>query len=236
MRNYTESPDLLEQEAQFTRKPHLKPRLYNDTLHDILKVAPQTLDTNRRGRLTQTQRDGIAGDLKTDGDGMYLLLNIFLAVSLLLALIFLSEGLPMIFLVGGAGIMLSWLLFYTWRRQGRLRGDLTERITRVEGVARLHTLGGVEGAKSYGLIIADQYFAISRDVYDQLVEYELPPMRAYISAKSKALLSLEILPDDVDKTKNNLEADETKTTDADVDPVTEALLADEAERKKSQRP
>ncbi|MCU0511924.1 MAG: hypothetical protein MUE40_05060 [Anaerolineae bacterium] len=213
MRSYTELPDgdPLRQETapgpDFIRKPHLKPRLYQETLLEILAAGADDVAANRNGILTRTQRDTLLKTLNSDTDAMRLLLTIFLGVSLLLAFIFLGQGLDMSGLVLGAGGMIGAMTLVWWRRQNRLRDDLQVRVERVEGVPRLHELGRLETVRNYGLVLQHLYIPLSRQAYEQLQQYELPTVRAYITARSRTLLSLEVLTgydDDGAKLKNDL--------------------------------
>ena len=138
MRNYKESapeqpltieaPETQPSElSDFTRKPHLKPQLLQETLDEILGIPPEIMQVNRIGKLTREQREAILTALTGETDAMRLLITIFLGVSLLLAFIFLDVALPMIYLVIGAGVMVGALLAFFYRRQSQKRIDIATR-------------------------------------------------------------------------------------------------------------
>lgn len=197
MRNYSEvepkKEELTPEEAEFVGKPHLKPQLYQDALLDIFGFTQEAVSLNRRGKLTPAQEQALSGELKADSETMWLTSTVGLGVALLLALIFLSEGLPMIYLVVGAGAYLLALLAYSYRRQTKRQTDLQNRVQKIQGVPQLRAARQLEEVGPYVLIVGDKMFLIPYDLYKQLSEYELPVCRFYYTAKSKTLLSAEVI-------------------------------------------
>jgi hypothetical protein len=238
MRNYNEIEPKLddispEEAAEFVGKPHLKPQLYQDALLDIFGFSSEAVELNRRGKLTKAQEQALSGELKAENDAMWLTSTIGLGVAVLLAFIFLSEGLPMIYLVMGAGIYLAALLAFSWRRQTKRQDDLRERVEKVRGVPQLRAARQMEGVGPYVLVIEDKMFLIPHAVYEQLADYELPLCQFYYTAKNKTLLSAEIIrqfePDP--KLKN----EDLMLDDADEKAKNDDLLLEEDEYEKQSK-
>jgi hypothetical protein len=245
MRNYREAPPeqrlALEETGtapdelnDFTRKPHLKPHLTQEALDDILGIAPEIMLVNRIGKLTREQRDKILAHLKDENDGMRLLMTIFLGVSLLLAFIFLSVELPMVYLVIGAGIMIGSLLAFFYRQQAKKRVDLETRVQHVDSVPVLRSVGQLDSLQHYMMVIGSEVFAISREAYETLERFELPLCRVYFTARSKQLLSIEVRERyDGEKRKNDLLLDEDE--DDEKAKNDDLLTEDEVEARESEK-
>jgi hypothetical protein len=205
MRDYRETQPLPEdlpadEQPDFVRKAHPRPVLYNETLQEILGMDSAALIPNRQGRLTDTQRQRIREALLAEMAGQSLLFNIFIGTALFLALIFVLESLNMVYLAIGAGALISAFMLWTLRRQSHLRNDLEYRVQRVEGILRLHRV-----ADHHALSIDKVYLPITAEAFNQLSEHEMPLCRAYLSGKTGALLSLEVLQTYGDeKPKNTL--------------------------------
>ncbi len=197
MRNYNEIEpkveDLSPEEAEFIGKPHLKPQLYQDALLDVFGFSQEAVEQNRRGKLTKAQEQALTNELKAETDGMWLTSTIGLGVALLLAFIFLSEGLPMIYLVMGAGVFLGALLAFSSRRQNKRQNDLRDRVEKIRGVPQLRAARQMEGVGPYVIVINEKVFLIPHAVYEQLADYEMPLCQFYYTAKTDTLLSAEVI-------------------------------------------
>lgn len=197
MRNYNEIEPKIEEltpeEAEFIGKPHLKPQLYQDALLDIFGFSQDAVDLNRRGKLTKAQEQALKGELQAESDGMWLTSTMGLGVALLLAFVFLSEGLPMIYLVMGAGAFLGALLLYSARRQNKRQNDLSERVEKIQGVPILRAARQAENAGPYVVVINEKIFLIPPQVYEQLSGYEMPLCQFYYTSKTHTLLSAEVV-------------------------------------------
>lgn len=214
MRDYNEKVrnqalELDDPLAGFTRKPHLKPNLTQDSLDEITGIAPEAVRVNGAGRLTQEQRADLLKEIDAETDGVRLLLTIFLGVALLLAFIFLSETLPMVNLVIGAAVISGGLLAFYYRRNRQKRTALETRVERVDGIPQLRALGRLDTPTHFVMIVSGQIFQISGQMYDKLEQYDLPICRVYYAAKTKQLLSIEVRQAyDDEKLKNDLMLDE----------------------------
>lgn len=182
------------------------PPLYNSTLMEAFGFSEDDLEANRRGFVIRSQRAGVETEMKAEADGMWLIMTVLLGVTLLLAVIFNMNGLPMMPLLIGAAIMLLPFLWFSSRRQTRLRADAEKpKLARVQGQPRLRMRGRLEDAgDDFRLEIDDRSFPLSREGFRLISQFDLPPMRVYYLPNSNQLLSAEVLRrDDMEKLKND---------------------------------
>lgn len=177
------------------------PMIYNESLMEIFGFDQMALETNRRGFVTNQQKQGIASELKEEADSMWLMVTILLGVSVLLAIIFTLQGYPPLPLVIGAGLVIGGILAVAYGRQITLRKDVERlRTYRVEGVPMVS--GDYVGDRSAKIQIADQELPITQRQASALREFALPMMRFYYAANSKQILSAEVLQQaDIEKLK-----------------------------------
>jgi hypothetical protein len=190
-------------------KPKDLPRLYQATLESVFDFTQSELNQNRMGRISPAQQARLADDFKEEVDGFSFLITLFLAVSVLLAIIFTSQGLPMEYLLVGAGILLAWLAFYSLRRQGRKRTDAlnTKRIASVTGIPHFQLKGVMSGANErVRWVVKDQELTLTMAQAQALMGYEMPLLKVYYTAESRAIVSAEVLdyPDDKPKRDDDL--------------------------------
>lgn len=204
------------------RKAHDKPPLYTDTLLEVFGFSYHDLDANRRKRLTGPQKTLMQQDLKEEGDSAWLLMTITLGVTLLLALIFLAEGIPVSSLVPGAGVFLAALMFFAYRRQMTRRDDMVKpEVMQVKGFPRILHGRNVDTSRGSFMVIEDQAFGLTPEQYDELTRYDLPEVIAYYTGRTKRLLSVEVAPQYEDK--NKVEHLTLENAEIIEDPMTEAV-------------
>lgn len=177
------------------------PPLYTETLMEIFEFSEMDLNTNRSGFATRGQKALLNAELKNDADAMWLMLTIMLGAALVVGFIMTFQGLPMIYLVLGAGIMLGGLLLYSYLRQNSLRQDTERtRVLSLQGDFSVHW--SHTGRRDAALHIAGQTLPITTPQAKALAEYERRPLRVYYAEHSKLVLSAEVLPDyNIDKLK-----------------------------------
>lgn len=196
-----------------TGKPKDLPRLYQATLESVLDFTQSELNQNRMGRISPAQQARLADDFKEEVDGFSFLITLFLAVSVVLAFIFVSQGLPMEYLLLGVGILLAWLAFYSLRRQGRRREDAlnTKRIASVTGIPSFRLKGIMSGVdERVRWVIKDQELSLTMAQAQALMGYEMPLLKVYYTAESRVTVSAEVLdyPDDKPKRDDLLLSDD----------------------------
>jgi len=181
-----------------------RPPLRSDLLPSMLGFTEDDLDANQRGSLTRRQKERINREVKDEADSMWLMLGIFLGVSLLLALIFTLEGLPIAAMLLGAGLVVLPFMYLAYRRQNALTTDVQgDQIGTVEGVTDLRLQSVARGEHgTYRLGIDKETLKIDEDAYQRLSRYAPGYIRAYYSKRGKILLSAELLPDSEHKLKN----------------------------------
>lgn len=182
------------------RKRKERPLLYTDTLKEIFGFSETDLNTNRNNMVTRAQRSDIGLALQDESDAMWLVMTIMLVGAVAAGVAALSSGVPTIYLVIGAGIILGGLLGVSYTRQMRLRHDAEQlRVRSVQGVPGLRAGRFEENAK---LLIGDQQLPLTIEQVSALAEYALPTLRVYYAEHSKAILSAEVIHIS-DKLKND---------------------------------
>jgi len=181
-----------------------RPMLQTEALMDIFDFNELDLNTNRNQMSTGAQKQKLEADLKDDADGMWLMVTVLLGVTLLLAFIMISEGLALLPLVIGAGIILGPLLLYAYRRQTSTRQDsLTLKVRSTQGIPAVRYRAFSDGGR-YRLQVGDVSFPLTMQQAHAFGEYEPAPLRVYYTEHSKTILSAEtVYPTDSDKLKND---------------------------------
>jgi len=242
MRNYTEdAPQTAQQLA-------IPLSLQQQTLLELLNMSESAVRLNRAGKLTADQQTFVKGQMKKDDDGTWLLSTIFIGTALMLSLIFIMQGLDMVYLMVGGFIFLgSFALYVTNRRFKRTR-DIETRVEKITGELRIIAS---ERLAQWGLLIGDKLFPISQALAEKFDGYELPVVAAYYTPGTNTLLSMEVLSyekrknedlqgeietplDSWDKPKNTLALDDTPE-DADVEAQSEPQTAEEDVTSASKR-
>jgi hypothetical protein len=206
--------------SQYEDEPHAtvktkhnlsgKPALYTESLMEIFDFSESTLNTNRGNFATNQQRQFLQADLKNDADAMWLLLTILLGTSIVVGLIMRMQGIPMEYLVMGAGVLIVPMLWLGYRQQMGARKDLDNfHVRSVQGKAEVYWVGRGTYLRAR-LRVHDQWFEIGIQQAHALEEYDLSQMRVYYAENSRTLLSAEVLPD---YTTNKLKLDEEQETD-----------------------
>ena len=167
-----------------------RPPLRSDLLPSMLGFTEDDLDANQRGRLTRRQKERINREVKDEADSMWLMLGIFLGVSLLLALIFTLRGLPIAAMLLGAGFVVLPFMYLAYRRQHALTSDVQgDQIGTVEGVTDLRLQSVARGEHgTYRLSIDKENLKIDEDAYQRLSRYAPGYIRAYYSINSLAIM------------------------------------------------
>ncbi len=237
MRNYIEdTPDSDEPVL-------ILPELHQDTLLALMNIPETTIRANRAGKLTRDQQDFVHQHMKNEDDSSWLLTRIFMGTSVLLAFIFVMQGLAtMAFILGGGLFAAVFGLFAYRLRQKRVR-DLSERVSQVKGTLRVIKS---EQFDQWALVIENKFFRISSELANTLAGYDAPIVAAYYTEGSDTLLSMEVLAlekrknDDIhaegeqslaawDKPKNTLALDDTPAVNED-----ERLANDDAPAQQEQ--
>lgn len=174
------------------------PPLSTAALMEIFDFNEQDLMANRNGFATNAQRSRLGEELREDADSMWLMLTILLIPAAVVALIMVMEGLPLMSLVIGAGILIGAMLAFAYRRQTGMREDAEKlKVRSVEG--DMMVLPGIGEAR---VIIGDQRFRVSLPQAKALSEYFPGVVRVYHSANGRQILSAEALREvNVDKLK-----------------------------------
>ncbi|MCS6835972.1 MAG: hypothetical protein NZ750_08145 [Anaerolineae bacterium] len=188
-------PDLDKPKDKPLGKPIDMPRLHQGILAQVFGFSYASLDSNREGRLADPQRAPLHQDVKEEGDSLWLMLMIFLGMTVFLAIILLMEGQSMGGLVIGAGGMIGALLFYSTRRQNRRKEAAESHSVRAaEGQARLDMRPNPANMEAlYGLMVGEERFALTREQFVTLAAYELPRMKVYYILPTRRIVSAEIL-------------------------------------------
>lgn len=185
-------------------EPLFLPSLSTETLMEIFDFNDTDLHSNRAGFVTNAQRGDLRENLEGEHDALRLMLTIMLSVSILIGLILLSQGLPMLPLVIGAGLILGGLVFTGYLRQTDLKQDQkSTKVRHTQGFAQL-TFNN-SGTRHFSrLIVNGVPFELTLAQARALSEYELHGLRVYYMQNSKRLLSAEALRlTESDKLKNS---------------------------------
>lgn len=168
-----------------------KPSIHTETLMHIFDFNEMAINTNRQGYPTQKQRQNVQNELKEAADGMWLLLTIFLGAAVVVGLILTLQGISMLPLVIGAGLLFGTFLLFSYRRQTDTRLDAeTMKVRQIEGRAVLHWDARNPRPR---LQVDNMTFTLTPEQAAALSEYALSPMRIYFAQNSKQILSAEII-------------------------------------------
>jgi hypothetical protein len=200
-------------QANFPEKPKNDlnisnlPPISDETLMQILDFDDVELHSNRGGFVTKHQKQRLHDELKNDADSMWLMVMIMLGVAAVLGLIIVSQGIPMIALVIGVGIIVGAMLLAAYWQQSELRQDsINTKVRHVQGAAHVRWGNSRSNAR---LIVGDQSFPITMHQASALTEFDLRGLRAYYSQHGKRLLSAELLREySIDKLKTDDLTDE----------------------------
>ncbi|MCA9912249.1 MAG: hypothetical protein KC496_02830, partial [Anaerolineae bacterium] len=125
------------------------------------------------------------------------------------ALIMVMEGLPLLPLVIGAGILIGGMLAYAYRRQTGTRKDAENlRVRSAQG--ELHILAGGIRVGENRVMVGSEHFFVSTEQARALQEYFPGVVRVFYATNSRQILSAEALREvNVDKLKvEDLQDDE----------------------------
>lgn len=176
-------------------KPKELPPLTNGALMQALDFTEADLRANQQGFITRAQKAALYGEVKEESDAMWLILMMMLGVTLLLAVIMSSQGMEMLPLVIGAAIIIGPMMWISYNRQKRLRGDAEKsKIARVRGPLHLHGIGRFEAAQSHVIQVGKHYFYIRETAYRQLSQYDATECMVYYVPQTRQLLSIEVRP------------------------------------------
>lgn len=186
-----------------------QPLIHTESLMEIFDFDEHDLGINENGTITENQSEKITDSLKEDADSMWLLLTIFLGVSVVLAMIFSMQGYAPLPLVIGGGLVMGGLLAISYFRQTKFTKD-TSKLENSLIVGVPAVIATLSGDKQAILRIGNQNLPISYQQAGALSEFVLPMMRIYYASNSKQILSAEVLDNnEVLKLKNeNLIEDE----------------------------
>lgn len=205
-----------------------RPLLGDSDLFEIFGMTGTDLNANRMGRFSPVQKERLEANVKQEVDGMWLLLTIFLGMSVFIALILFPAGDMTPYMIAGIGIILVAFFLFSSRRQARARSLAeSQRVKSVAGVPQLSTTRF--GANSYMLRVGDKMLGITPQQFMQLARYALPYMKVYYTQNGDQVVSAEILRryNDDEKLKNDLE-----DSPPDVLEIPEDFIDDDAARSR----
>ncbi len=201
--------EILPELANPEGKPHSAPPVTNALLRDVFDYGISDLNQNVMGRASTAQRERYASTLKNENDALWLMMMIFLSMTLVIAIITLgSTRFQSFYLAVGSGVMLGLLWLFSTRRTNKLRAALDNpRARRVVGEAKLAVSGG--WARTPLLIVKDQAFKLTPEQANALKDYALGKLRVYYLENVQHILAVETVDgasdnesDDDEKRKN----------------------------------
>lgn len=182
-------------EGQFPEVDETLP-LETGILMDAFNFSGTDLAANKQGYVTGHQKAQLGAELKQEADGMWLILTIMLGVTVLLSLIMTSEGIPLIYLVIGAGLLLLPLVWLAYRRQTRLREETERRVSvrHVTDYATLERSSAFDTRHPFQLRVGTERFPLDLAAYQLLAQHEMMPVTVYYTPETKTFLSAEVEP------------------------------------------
>jgi hypothetical protein len=213
-------PDQGDSGGQPPRKQKDIAPLYTDTLMTILGYGRRNLEANRNGRITTEQRSELQDELNDDVSGLGLLLTISFGMILLMAVIMLSQGMPLTDLVIGALVFLVPMMAFAFFRQSNRRKDMEEdNLSTTEGHCQVYMTG--PGASGHAYLVVDgKRFPIRYEQAQELAQYDAPMLRIYHTEHGNKILSAEVMRDSdklKEKPKNDLMLDDSADDEMDID-------------------
>jgi hypothetical protein len=201
------------------------PSINDLALMEILDFDEMELNANRGGFVTRHQKQRLHDELSNDQDSSRLMLTIMLAVAAVLGVIMVTQGIPIMALVIGAGIIIAGVVLASYWQRSDLQQDARMlRVRHVQGNAQVRWNTGRANAN---LLVGNQSFLIDMNQASALMEFDLRGLRAYYTQHGKRLLSAEPLRDaNFDKLKVE------DLLDGEIVPVSRSYEADEAEQQK----
>ncbi len=202
------------------------PPLSTAALMEIFDFNEQDLMANRNGFATRAQRSLLGEELKNDADAMWLMVTILLIPAAVVALIMVMQGIPLLYLVIGAGILLGTMLAYAYRRQTGTRQDTENlRVRSAQGEISIQPAGLRIGEAA--VRVGDERFVVPAVQARALAEYMPGVVRVYYGEHSRQILSAEAL--------REVRGDKLKVEDLqeeeDADLILEARHQDEQQRQ-----
>lgn len=176
------------------------PPINDVALMEILDFDEMELNANRGGFVTRHQKQRLQDELRNDGDSSRLMLTMMLTVAAVLGVIMVTQGVPLIALAIGAGIIVGGVLLASYWQRSDLQQDVrASRVRHVQGNAQVRwSTGRANGS----LLVGNQSFPLSMHQANALMEFDLRGLRAYYTQHGKRLLSAEPLLDlNVEKLK-----------------------------------
>lgn len=215
MSDFDPTQDLTNPEG----KPHSAPPVTNALLRDLFGYGISDLNQNRLGRASTAQRESYEGTLKNENDALWLMMMIFLGMTLLIAVITLgSTRFNSFYLAVGSSIMLGLLWLYNTRRTSKLRAALDNPHARqVVGDATLAVGGG--WVRTPMLVVKDKAFKLTPEQANTLKAYELGRLRVYYLENVQHILAVEAIDsafeDEIDDEEEKRKNDDLLLLDDD---------------------
>jgi|GEM_PF-7103931 hypothetical protein len=209
-----------------------RPVLGDSDLFDIFGITGTDLNANRMGRFSPVQKESLEANLKQEVDGMWLLLTIFLGMSVFIALILFPAGDMTPYMIAGIGIILVAFVFFSYRRQNRARSLADSQ--RVKSVAGVPQLSATRFGANPHMRVGDKVLSITPQQFMQLARYALPYMKVYYTQNGDQVVSAEILRryNDDEKLKNDLEDSVPDVLEIPEDFIDDAAHRDDAARSR----
>jgi len=206
------------------------PPLSTAALMEIFDFNEQDLMSNRNHFATKAQRKVLSEELQNDADSMWQMLTILLIPTAVVAVIMVAQGLPMLYLVIGAGIMLGGMLAYAYRRQIGTRKDADNlRVRSAQGEIHISPAGLRVGEAA--VHVGSEVFHVPGAQAKALTEYRSGMVRVYYAENSRQILSAEALQE---VRADKLKVEDLQEGDPQADLMLEAQrIEDEEQRRNS---
>ena len=203
MTDFNEQDSLVNEQG----KPHIAPLVTNQLQRATLCYGITPLNQNAPGRPSPAQPDRNEAVLKNENDALWLMLMIFLGMTLLIAFITLGSRFESFYIAVGSGIVTGGLWLFSTLRTRKLREALaSSRAKRVIGEAFLTIPRGL--FRTPTLVVKDQAFKLTLEQASLLAQYELGTLRVYYLEGVQQILAAETfnsdaLDDEEEKRKND---------------------------------
>lgn len=221
MNDFNDPNSLINEEG----KPHIAPPVTNQLLRDTFGYGISDLNQNAMGRPSPAQRDRQEAILKNENDALWLMLMIFLGMTLLIAFITLGSRFESFYIAVGSGIVTGGLWLSSTLRTRKLREAIaSSRAKRVIGEAFLTIPRGL--FRTPTLVVKDQSFKLTLEQASALAQYELGTLRVYYLEGVQQILAAETFNSDL------LDDEEEKRKNDELDD--HFLLSDEEEKRKNE--